>query len=32
MLGFWFLPGTETNVMTQECITEFGGENLFQSC
>lgn len=32
MLGFGFLPGTETNVMTQGCITEFGGENLFHGC
>lgn len=32
MLGFGLLPDVETNVMTKGCITDFGGENLFQTC
>lgn len=31
MLGFGLLPDVETNVVTQGCITDFGGENLFQA-
>lgn len=31
MLGFGLLPDVETSVVTQGCITDFGGENLFQT-